>query len=879
MVWDNPRILLCLWILPLVAGLFVYAQRRRAAAARQFAAPGMLGRLMPPDAGWRPWVKGGLVLLGLACLIAAGARPRFGVYFERVSQKGADLVVLLDVSRSMTAEDVPPSRLQRAKLDVIDLLGRLAGDRVGLVVFAGKPVTKVPLTTDYGFFRMVLDEVGPHSAPRGGTLIGDGIRKCLEALPEQRDRDQVIVLITDGDDQDSYVEEAAKQAAERGIKVFCVGLGDASEGARIPVREEKSLHYLKDGGKEVWSKLNEGCLQKVALATGGAYIPAGTRVYDLGQIYTDHLAKLTRGQVYAEKRKRYRDQFQWFVGLGLALLLAEMLIASYPRPTQPSSEPGRAAPARMKTIIAMLILLSTAASASAEPAAATKVQEGITHYQKGNYSGALTAFDEAAKGRPDDLRIAFDRACALAASNDMDKAIELFQKAAVSQEPTIAVSSRYNLGNLAVAKARALFGEKPQEASPQVREEGLALLTQAAGRYRDCLEIAPDHADARHNLELVRLWTKQMKALWQERDRQKKPKEMNLLEFLAMLDARQRELRTETRPLLAEADSPKRRQALADLKTSQRELAKEIEPLKEKLAAELQPPAKGGGKNEALDLLTRLADKAHETMTAAADRLAAGKPAEAVGSQTDAVERFDEIYRAIVPFVQLVQRALKDQQGLVDGVSEVVASEEFQKQFDHRESAWDQKFVARWNELLPAKATLELKQLEAAPPPSDKNQDAKAAEEAKQQCECVKKALKKAIEFGPEKLRKPAAEAAILLEAKKPSEALPQQKESLKLLQEIADLLPKQNKKDQDPQQDKKQQDQNRKDQKQNKKNEQPKDQKQPQKPQQSQKQDASKQQAESTLRKARQRQQYRREMERRLQQYILRPEPVEKDW
>lgn len=106
------------------------------------------------------------MLLGLACLIAAGARPRFGVYFERVSQKGADLVVLLDVSRSMTAEDVPPSRLQRAKLDVIDLLGRLAGDRVGLVVFAGKPVTKVPLTTDYGFFRMVLDEVGPHSARR-----------------------------------------------------------------------------------------------------------------------------------------------------------------------------------------------------------------------------------------------------------------------------------------------------------------------------------------------------------------------------------------------------------------------------------------------------------------------------------------------------------------------------------------------------------------------------------------------------------------------------------------------------------------------------------------------------------------------------------------
>jgi len=201
-------------------------------------------------------------------------------------------------------------------------------------VFAGKPVVKVPLTTDHGFLRMVLDEIDAQSAPRGGTLIGDGIRKCLEAMPERRNRDQAIVLITDGEDHSSYPKEAAKQAAERGIKIFTVGLGDSREGARIPIRDTSSgVRYQKDKqGQEVWSELNERLLKEIALTTRGAYIPAGTRAYDLGQIYEDHLAGLAQGEIQAEKRKRYRERFQIFVCLGIVLLLAEMAVPSYRRP-------------------------------------------------------------------------------------------------------------------------------------------------------------------------------------------------------------------------------------------------------------------------------------------------------------------------------------------------------------------------------------------------------------------------------------------------------------------------------------------------------------------------------------------------------------------
>ena len=334
MYWENPSVLLLLWILPLAAVLLIYAHLKRITAARQFVDPAMVERLMPRLRSPRPWVKGALVLLGLASLIVAGARPRFGVYFESVSQRGVDLFVLLDVSRSMTAEDVAPSRLERAKSDIRDLLSRLPGDRVGLIVFAGKPALKVPLTTDQGFFRMVLDDVGTLSAPRGGSLIGDAVRQCLVAMPERRDRDQVIVLITDGEDHQSYPEEAAKQAAQRGAKIFTVGLGDSTEGARIPLRDEADqLRYLKHQGQEVWSKVDERLLKEIALTTGGAYIPAGTRAYDLGQIYDDHLAALTRGQIQEEKRKRYREQFQLFVCLGVALLLVEMAVPAYREPT------------------------------------------------------------------------------------------------------------------------------------------------------------------------------------------------------------------------------------------------------------------------------------------------------------------------------------------------------------------------------------------------------------------------------------------------------------------------------------------------------------------------------------------------------------------
>lgn len=332
MRWENPEFLLLWWVLPLAAAVHYFVRRRHRRVARRFADHAMLDRLLPRPAAPRQWLKVALLLLGLACLTAAAARPRWGVYFEEVQSRGVDMFILLDVSRSMLAEDVAPNRLERAKSDIRDLIERMEGDRVGLIVFAGAAVNQVPLTTDHDFFLSTLADVDPDSAPRGGSLIGDAIRKALTALEPTVDRDRVLVIITDGEDHESFPEEAAAEAANRGIKIFTVGLGDTREGSRIPIRDENgNLTYLQHDGQELWSQMNEELLRKIAVDSGGAYIPARTQTYDLGQVYDNHLKSLARGEISNEKRKRFRDRFQWLLAAGAAVLLLETSIARYPR--------------------------------------------------------------------------------------------------------------------------------------------------------------------------------------------------------------------------------------------------------------------------------------------------------------------------------------------------------------------------------------------------------------------------------------------------------------------------------------------------------------------------------------------------------------------
>ena len=273
----------------------------------------------------------GIVLWGLACaaLVLAWMRPQGGQTFRPVQRVGAQIMVCLDVSKSMLAEDTAPNRLERAKAELTDLLPFLAGDQVGLIAFAGRATVLCPLTADFGFFKLVLDGAGPHSVGRGGTRLEEPLRKALAGFRAEADVSRAILLVTDGEDHDSYPLKAAEEAAQRGIKIIAIGFGDeAGSEVRVadPVTGVRSV--LKDSaGKTVITRLDGETLREMALATEGAYVPAGTGALDLESIYRAHIAPLTRGKMDSLGHAFREEYFQWFVLAGIILLIASLGVA------------------------------------------------------------------------------------------------------------------------------------------------------------------------------------------------------------------------------------------------------------------------------------------------------------------------------------------------------------------------------------------------------------------------------------------------------------------------------------------------------------------------------------------------------------------------
>jgi Ca-activated chloride channel family protein len=239
-------------------------------------------------------------------------------------------MILLDVSRSMLAQDVVPNRLERAKLDLADLVHAIqqdGGHRMGLIAFAGRASLQCPLTLDYAFFLEQLKAVGPHTVGRGGTVIGDAIRQALQGFATLGHNYKDIILITDGEDHDSFPLEAAKAAAARQVSIYTIGIGDASHGAPIPASPaDGTSRYMQYQGQEVRSRMQANLLREIAHVTGGAYVPAGTRLVALDRLYTEFIAPKARRELDVTKRERQVHRYQWFVAAALALLLLDMLV-------------------------------------------------------------------------------------------------------------------------------------------------------------------------------------------------------------------------------------------------------------------------------------------------------------------------------------------------------------------------------------------------------------------------------------------------------------------------------------------------------------------------------------------------------------------------
>jgi Ca-activated chloride channel family protein len=333
---HNIEILLFLWIIPLLIAGFVYAGYKRRQALERFAQTNLLPLINTSINISRRRLKAGLTILAFAFCVFAAARPAWNPTPKKLERRGRDVVFILDVSKSMLAEDLVPNRLDRAKLSILDCIEKLRGDRVGLIVFAGNALVKCPLTLDYGFFRMMLEDVSTDSVVRGGTMIGDAIRKSLdEVFDNQQKQYKDIILITDGEDHDSFPIDAASDAGQRGIRILAIGIGDEDQGKRIPITNETGQKtFLKYQGQEVWSKLDGDTLRKMVNATpGGRYLNVATGTIDLGSVYLKLVASAEKKALESKTVKRYEEKFQIFLGIAFALLCLEILVSERKRIT------------------------------------------------------------------------------------------------------------------------------------------------------------------------------------------------------------------------------------------------------------------------------------------------------------------------------------------------------------------------------------------------------------------------------------------------------------------------------------------------------------------------------------------------------------------
>jgi len=520
LTFDNLRYLNLLWAVGAVILLGVYGAWQRRRALRRFADLSLLPALAP-WAGWlRPMSRLALVAGALAALVAALIGPRWGEATQKMVRRNMDVLVLLDVSRSMLARDIAPNRLERAKLAIRDdLLPALGGDRIGLIAFAGKPSVVCPLTTDYGFFRLALADVTTDSAPVGGTLIGDAIRKAGELFKKEIDSHKIILLITDGEDQESLPVEAASGVwQEQKIPVIALALGDPEQGARIPVGSEKSAKYLEYGGKEVWSKANFAELERVAkVSNAGRFIAVGTSNFDLGDIFT-RVARLVRAETQSEEQNiRQPARFHPFAVLALVLILIESFIRDGVRlPPRAGARAGNGAAAggtarrgRAGATAAAVVLLAGVVAARAD-SPRDLIAKGNDLYAAGKYAEALQAYVQAAAlpGAASLSEVLHDQAAAQFKLGKIDDARELWTRAKSLGDAKFEARTRYNLGNCDYAQAVDGATQDPQGA--------LEKLAKAGEQYRAALQLDPDLQAARVNLELMHLLKKQIEEQLQQ---------------------------------------------------------------------------------------------------------------------------------------------------------------------------------------------------------------------------------------------------------------------------------------------------------------------------------------------------------------------------
>ena len=321
--FENPQYLYFIAVLVVLVAVRYYTSYRRRIKIRRYGDPALVRELFEDVSRVRPELKFWLAMMALLSFIIALARPQYGTRVEKRERQGIECIIALDVSNSMLAEDVKPSRLEKAKMLVSNMVDEMTDDKVGLIVFAGQAFTQLPITSDYVSAKMFLETISPGMMSVQGTDIATAIDLATKSFTQQKDVSRAVFVITDGEDNEGGAEEAAKVAAEMGIHVYMLGVGNPS-GAPIPV--PGTTDYIVDEeGQTVMSRLNEEMCQQIAQKGNGAYIYVDNSSSAQNKL-SQQLDKLSKSVLESQSFSAYDEQFQGFIVLGLLLLFLDMCI-------------------------------------------------------------------------------------------------------------------------------------------------------------------------------------------------------------------------------------------------------------------------------------------------------------------------------------------------------------------------------------------------------------------------------------------------------------------------------------------------------------------------------------------------------------------------
>lgn len=325
MEWGQAKHFIWLWAVPFAAALFFFAAFRKSRHIRRFGDPALVERLIASFNRWKRTLKRGLLLTALAFLVLGLCQPHFRSKEITVERKGIDIIIAVDVSNSMLARDIPPNRLEKAKLELSTLIERLKQDRIGIVAFAGEAFIQCPLTLDRSAVKLFLSTLSPNLIPTPGTAIGPAILVSTQAFAEKDKEHKAVILLTDGEDHGSKPMEAVKRAKQAGVRIFTIGIG-TPDGSTLPT-ESAQDNFKKDrSGKLILSKLDEKLLRDIASETGGIYTRSTRGELEIDRIARE-IRKMAQKGLRSEKSVEYEENFQLFLLPAFAFLILEMALS------------------------------------------------------------------------------------------------------------------------------------------------------------------------------------------------------------------------------------------------------------------------------------------------------------------------------------------------------------------------------------------------------------------------------------------------------------------------------------------------------------------------------------------------------------------------